>query len=78
MPNFAMPFAEICIHSAFPRVDYRLTIGEGTVELIDRGNAYEGQYVRLVYHEITRISPDVGIYELWSVEVVDADSERSA
>ena len=76
MPACDMPFAEIYIQSPFPRVDFRLTVGEGTVELIDRGNAYEGQYVRLVYHEIGRISPDVGMYELWSVEVVDVESNK--
>ena len=64
MPNFDMPFAKLYIPSPFPRVDFRLTVGEATVELIDRGNAYEGQYVRLVYREIERISPAIGKYEL--------------
>ena len=72
MPDFGMPFAKIYIRSEFPRVDYRLTVGEATVEVIDRGNAYDGQYVRLVYREVNRVSSMFGLYELWSVEVVDA------
>ncbi len=60
------------IVSTLPRVDYKLIPGQPPEEITE-DNAYTGQYIRMVYKEISRSYENLAIYELWSLEVVDCE-----
>ncbi len=54
----------------FPRIDYRLSIGEDPhLERITPENAYDLPYIRLVYRQVHKLTMS-WVYELWSVELV--------
>ena len=60
----------------FPRLDYRVSIGgNARRDRITPENAYDLPYIRMVYRRVGT-GEVYNTYELWSVEVVDAESDK--
>ena len=60
--------------SNLPRLDFRLSIGENPVfERLTPQNAYEGEYLRLVYRKATEVEVYGSLFILHATEVVECD-----
>ena len=61
----------------FPRLDYRLSIGENARrDRITFENAYDLPYIRMVYRRVGT-GEVYNIYELWSVEYIGVVMDAS-